>query len=189
MGPAFDPGTAGEILGSMITPAVLISASGTLVLSTTNRLGRIVDRVRVLQMEAEHLPPAEQADDLMAERRELILDQITRQAERVSLLQHTATTLYFAIGLLVATSLAIGISATAGWAFGWVPVTLGMCGASALLVGAVLLIREARLAVRATLSEMAYVQRVVARKMGRLIVAGHSKPIHSSKLDVMVSDT
>jgi len=37
---------------AMITPAVLISASGTLVLSTGNRLGRIVDRVRVLTAEA-----------------------------------------------------------------------------------------------------------------------------------------
>ncbi|HYU33146.1 MAG TPA: DUF2721 domain-containing protein [Thermoanaerobaculia bacterium] len=30
----------------MIAPAVLISASGTLVLSTSNRLTRVVDRVR-----------------------------------------------------------------------------------------------------------------------------------------------
>ena len=44
---------AGEVLGAMITPAVLISASGTLVLSTSNRLSRVVDRVRVLSAEAE----------------------------------------------------------------------------------------------------------------------------------------
>jgi hypothetical protein len=30
----------------MITPALLISASGTLSLSTANRLGRVVDRIR-----------------------------------------------------------------------------------------------------------------------------------------------
>ena len=34
---------AGEILGAMITPALLISASGTLSLSTANRLGRVVE--------------------------------------------------------------------------------------------------------------------------------------------------
>lgn len=49
----FDAPAAGEILGAMITPAVLISASGTLTLSTSNRLGRIVDRARVLHTEAE----------------------------------------------------------------------------------------------------------------------------------------
>lgn len=43
----------------MITPAVLISASGTLVLSTSNRLTRVVDRVRTLAREAEALQELE----------------------------------------------------------------------------------------------------------------------------------
>ena len=34
----------------MITPAVLISASGTMILSTSTRLGRVVDRVRSLKL-------------------------------------------------------------------------------------------------------------------------------------------
>ncbi len=42
-----------EVLGAMITPAVLISAGGTLVLSTSNRLSRVVDRVHVLAADAE----------------------------------------------------------------------------------------------------------------------------------------
>ena len=46
-------GPASEVLSGMITPALLISASGTLVLSTSNRLSRVVDRVRVLTAEAE----------------------------------------------------------------------------------------------------------------------------------------
>ncbi|HJZ53726.1 MAG TPA: DUF2721 domain-containing protein [Gemmataceae bacterium] len=173
MGLMFDPGTAGTagvILGAMITPAVLISASGTLVLSTTNRLSRIVDRVRVLHTQAEALPAAEEADQETAEKRALISDQIIRQAQRINLLQAAATSLYLAISLLVATSLAVGVSASAGGAFAWVPVGLGLCGATALLVGAVLLIREARLAVRSTLAEMEYVKRVVARKTGYLLV-------------------
>jgi hypothetical protein len=176
MWPTSEPGTAGAILGAMITPAVLISASGTLVLSTTNRLSRIVDRVRVLQAEAEKLPPAEQADEETDERRDLIADQIHRQGHRISLLQAAATSLYTAISLFVATSLAIGLSASAGWAFGWVPVGLGLCGATALLLGAVLLIREARMAVRSTLNEMAYVMRVVERKTGRLLLPGSVRP-------------
>jgi len=36
------------VLTAMITPAVLISASGTMILSTSTRLGRVVDRVRSL---------------------------------------------------------------------------------------------------------------------------------------------
>ena len=37
-----------SVLGAMITPAVLISACGALILSTSVRLGRVVDRVRAL---------------------------------------------------------------------------------------------------------------------------------------------
>jgi hypothetical protein len=44
-----------EVLGGMITPAVLISASGVLVPSTSNRVGRAIDRVRVLAAEVERL--------------------------------------------------------------------------------------------------------------------------------------
>ena len=44
-----------EILGAMITPAVLISACGVLVLSTSNRVGRTVERVRSLAAEVERL--------------------------------------------------------------------------------------------------------------------------------------
>jgi len=37
-----------QILAAMITPAVLISACGTLVFSTSSRVSRVVDRVRAL---------------------------------------------------------------------------------------------------------------------------------------------
>jgi hypothetical protein len=37
-----------SLLSAMITPAVLISACGTLILSNSLRLGRIIDRVREL---------------------------------------------------------------------------------------------------------------------------------------------
>jgi hypothetical protein len=40
--------TALDLLSAMITPAVLISACGTLIVSTSSRLARIVDRARGL---------------------------------------------------------------------------------------------------------------------------------------------
>ena len=58
-------GSATEVLAAMIPPALLISASGTLVLSTSNRLSRVVDRVRVLARDAEQLQatPSAAPDD------------------------------------------------------------------------------------------------------------------------------
>jgi hypothetical protein len=159
---------ASQVLGAMITPAILISASGTLVLSTSNRLGRVVDRVRTLEAEAEKLSApngmsAEEADD----KRELITDQLGRLVRRIRYLQTAVTILYASIGMLVATSLTVGLSAALDWALGWVPIGLGLCGASALLFASVLLVREARLAVKATLLEMAYVRKVVARRTAK----------------------
>ncbi|HEY3788927.1 MAG TPA: DUF2721 domain-containing protein [Urbifossiella sp.] len=181
MPPMFDAPTAGEILGAMITPAVLISASGTLTLSTTNRLGRIVDRVRSLHSEAEQLPPWDATDIDALERRALIADQISRQSQRIGILQATIITLYVAISMLVGSSLAIGISAALrGW-FSWLPVVLGLLGAGALFVGAVLLIREARLAVKSTLVELAFIERMVARRTG--------EPLPSTKHEKVTNPT
>lgn len=153
---------ASEVLGAMITPAVLISASGTLVLSTSNRLTRVVDRVRALAAEAERMRQEEASPDAEA-RRTLISDQLPILSKRVLVLRSALEALYAAIGLLVATSIAVGISAALGWAYGWVPVISGLAGASALLWGSLLLVREARLAVGSTLQEMEFLGKEVAR--------------------------
>ena len=44
-----------EFLTAMVTPALLISATGSLVLSTSTRLGRVVDRVRELEKRLSEL--------------------------------------------------------------------------------------------------------------------------------------
>jgi hypothetical protein len=162
----FEAATAADVLGGMITPAVLISACGTLTLSTTNRLGRIVDRVRTLSEQAEELPAWSPADIDAQEKRALISDQIASQSARVRYLQVAVISLYTAITLLVGSSLAIGLSAAANGLFPAAPAVLGLLGATALLVAAVLLIFDARRAVRSTYRELEYIQRMVARRTG-----------------------
>ncbi|MBM3979192.1 MAG: DUF2721 domain-containing protein [Planctomycetes bacterium] len=165
---------AGEILGAMITPALLISASGTLALSTANRLGRVVDRIRALNDMAEGLPDGVVTDEVV-DKRALIADQIGWHTLRLRLLQRTIVTLYVAIGLLVGASLTVGLSASTKWALGWVPVLFGLSGAFALLFAAGMLIRESRFAVRGAEVEIEYVRKVVARKTTVPLVR-HEKP-------------
>lgn len=165
---------AGEILGAMITPALLISASGTLALSTANRLGRVVDRIRALNEMAEGLPDGVVTDEVV-DKRALIADQIHWHTLRLFLLQRTIVTLYVAIGLLVGASLTVGLSASTKWALGWIPVTFGLSGAFALLFAAGMLIRESRFAVRGAQVEIEYVRKVVARKTTVPLVR-HEKP-------------
>jgi hypothetical protein len=154
---------AGEVLAAMITPAVLISASGMLVLSTSNRLGRVVDRIRELTDLAEQLPD-ESPDERVAEKRALIADQVAWLTRRLLLLQRALVIFYASIGLLVGSSLTVGLSAAAHGTLNWVPIVLALGGATGLMSGAVILVLEARLAVHGTLNELDYVRKVVARK-------------------------
>jgi hypothetical protein len=145
---------AAEVLGAMITPAVLISASGTLVLSTSNRLSRVVDRVRTLSSEAEQAA-SPGGRPLVPRRAVLIASQLVQLAQRAEMLRTALTTLYASIGLFVATSL--GVASVVLFAF-WnlVAIVPGIAGAFALLYGSLLLVREARLAIVSTLEEMDY---------------------------------
>lgn len=154
---------AGEVLAAMITPAVLISASGMLVLSTSNRLGRVVDRIRALTDLAEQLPE-ESADELVIEKRSLIADQVASLSGRLLNLQNALVIFYASIGLLVASSLTVGLSAAANGTLNVVPIVLALLGATGLMLGAFMLLQEARLAVRGTLNELDHIRRVVARK-------------------------
>src|ERR687892_964311 len=149
-----------EILGAMITPAVLISASGVLVLSTSNRVGRTVDRVRALAAEVERLQLLPESGSVSSEskasKRKRVADQLAQLSARAVLLRSAMTALYSAIGLLVTTSILVGVVALLQWQYSSLPVVVGFAGACALLYGSLLLVREARLALRSTLQEVAF---------------------------------
>src|SRR5213075_1024203 len=96
------------VLTAMITPAVLISASGTMILSTSTRLGRVVDRVRSLSDRLQELSRAESPAEFAEERRAMLYDQLDKLTSRSRLLQRALTTFYLAVGVFVASSVAIG---------------------------------------------------------------------------------
>ena len=155
--------SASEVLSAMITPALLISASGTLVLSTSNRLSRVVDRVRLLSNDADVLP----RDADLDEKRRLITAQLTNLAARALILRSALAVLYMAIGFLVATSIGAGLLAALGLGYAWVPIGLAMFGACALLWGSVLLVREGRLAIASTLEEVRYIRHSMSPPLRR----------------------
>src|SRR6266849_2789411 len=151
------------VLTSMITPAVLISASGTMILSTSTRLGRVVDRVRSLSDRLQTLPDDDTKVDLLDEKRAMIFDQLDKLTSRSRLLQRALTTFYLAVGIFVATSVAIGVVAFSGARFGWIPVAMGLVGAFFLFYGSMLLVFEARLALSTTHAEMDFIWRTTKR--------------------------
>jgi hypothetical protein len=169
-----DPGLGGNpfalggtlaVLSAMITPAVLISACGSLAISTSNRLSRTIERARKLSEQFAVLSkPAEPGvaatvDPVVDQHRAVLFDQLERATRRAQLLQRTMTRLYLAISVFVATSVAIGIVMVVGRRFAWIPVTFGLVGAGLLFHASVLLIIESRVSLTAIQSEMDFVWR------------------------------
>jgi hypothetical protein len=146
------------VLTAMITPAVLISACGSMILSTSSRLGRVVDRVRMLSDRFESMP--NQKGDSSKERQTLIFQQLDKLTSRARILQRCMVTFYLSLGMFVATSVAIGIVPFSGNPrYNMIPVGLGILGACFLFYGSVLLILEARLALSTIHTEMDFIWR------------------------------
>jgi hypothetical protein len=146
------------VLSAMITPAVLISACGTLILSTSNRLGRVIDRVRSISTSLEELF-AQPDREFAAARREEMERQILIQTRRGRLLQRSLTSFYVALGFFVGTTVSIGVLSYAP-KLGPLPGSLGMIGTLTLLYGCMLLLGETRLALRSVDLEMEFVIRL-----------------------------
>lgn len=150
--------SAVAVLTAMITPAVLISACGSMILSTSHRLGRVVDRVRALSDKLEEL--AKIGDDAR-ERQAIIFAQLDKLTSRARILQRSMVTFYLALGMFVSTSVAIGVVAFIPGkpSYTLVPVIVGLVGACFLFYGSVLLIFEARLALSTIHAEMDFIWR------------------------------
>jgi len=165
------------VLTAMITPAVLISACGTMILSTSSRLGRVVDRVRSLSDKLEELAHVEGNIELLDDRRAVIFDQLDRLTSRARILQRSMTSFYMALGIFVATSVAIGIVAVTTTRYSWIPVVVALIGSGFLFYGSMLLIFEARLALSTIHTEMDFIWRFTKHFAPQELVERH-KPHH-----------
>jgi hypothetical protein len=153
------------VLTAMITPAVLISACGALILSTSTRLGRVVDRVRLLIDRFEEMSQSGDEVQLYEERRVVIFEMLDRLTDRARLLQRGMTVFYLSLAAFVLTSVAIGlVTAVGGAAYAWLAVATGLLGSSGLFYGSVLLVFEARLALSTINAEMDFIW-----KLGRAL--------------------
>lgn len=143
-----------NLLSAMITPAVLISACGTLIMSTSMRLARIVDRVRELSQSTEEMFGTESIA-FAEERRSEFERQLSVHTQRGKIIQNALTGFYLSLGLLVAATVSIGLTSLIHQ-LSWLPTLLGIAGTITLFYGSVLLIAETRLALRSVNSEMQF---------------------------------
>lgn len=134
------------ILSAMITPVVLIMASGSLILSTSQRLGREIERTRKLGNRLHELTDDEAVKN--GEREEILSSylQLKRSTRRVRHLQRAMTGLYLSLLFFVVTSISMGMVDLLLLSSNWVPVLFVLMGATLLLYSCIELISESRLA-------------------------------------------
>ena len=142
-----------SVLSAMITPAVLISACGSLILATSDRLSKAVTRKREISSALIPRAADQRVDDREEERR-MLFTQLDFVTTRSRLLQRALSRLYAALAFFVGTSVAIGLVAITSSKFTVVPIALGLIGAGLLLYAAFLLIKESRFALAAVNEEM-----------------------------------
>lgn len=133
------------ILAAMVGPALLITATASLLISANNRLARVVDRLRSLIAGWETL------DD---ESRDEAGLQIDRHRKRAHIVLRACRLLYMALGSFVGTSLTLAIDAFTGFQMIAVPTVLAVLGVLLLLGASMALWREVSLSVQSFDLEM-----------------------------------
>ena len=134
-----------RILSSMLAPALLMAATGSLLISANNRLARVVDRLRSLMGQWELTP---------GEHRAVLEVQIRRHRARATHVMRACVMLYVSLGCFVGTSLALAVDAYAGFRLGGVPTGLAVAGVLGLLAASLFLGLEVTLAVRSFDAEL-----------------------------------
>lgn len=146
-----------DVLSAMITPAVLILASGSLIMTTSSRLIRVIDRIREMVAALESLD--ESPADHREARREHLFAHLKTNTVRARLLQRAMALLYVGISFFIATSVAIGVVSLLHVDVGWIPMLTGFFGAGLLFTASLYLIYESRLALATTYAEMDYIRK------------------------------
>jgi len=140
----------------MITPAVLILATGQLILTTSQRLARSMDRARKLSDSLESMGGGNAIVKVNEKKKDLLFLLLKLTAQRSQKLQQAMSVLYIALSLFVCTSVSIGLLEVFGFVQGWIPVTLGLTGIALMFYATILLITETRIALGTVKREMNY---------------------------------
>lgn len=137
-----------SIISAMITPAILILATGNLIATSMILHARIVDRTRYLIRRRIELHASDAGQAAVA------TALIGRSQHRLTLIGRSLSVFYLAIGFFVVASLAIAVTSEFAWLPRSVPTIVTVVGAALLLLGALMTFYDTRLATNVTLTEI-----------------------------------
>ncbi len=161
-----DPNTPFAALSLIVAPAVLTNASSILILSTSNRLARAIDRARSLatQLEQPHAIPVAFTG--------LRLKELASSERRALMLLSALRLFYASLGAFAGAALTSLLGAALmdsrqgglSTVFELIAVGAGFVGVAGLIFGCVLLLRETRIAVLVVTEEAALLRDHFARR-------------------------
>ena len=154
-------------LSAMITPALFLTATGSLIISTSNRLSRIVDRVRGLNDSLDRIGRAPGDLDFVPERLELLYDALDRMHGRSEHVRVALMLLYLAFGSFCGTSLSLALDVWLSNRIRFLPTTLAILGVCLLFVASTRMVLEAMAAIRGNDLEMKFYRQLEARRQGK----------------------
>lgn len=143
-------------LTAMISPALFLTATGSLIISTSNRMSRIVDRIRDLTDLSDQIDRGVTELDFPEHRRQHIANQLEHLVWRSDRVRSALTALYAGLTAFVGTSLGLAIDVLLGHLVEAVPTMLAVCGVVLLMAASVQLVREARAALRSNRLEISF---------------------------------
>ncbi len=143
-------------LTAMISPALFLTATGSLIISTSNRMSRIVDRIRALTEVSDQIDRGDTDLDFPERRRQHIDAQLERLVDRSDLVRSALTMLYASLTAFVGTSLGLAVDVLLGHLVEAVPTMLAVAGVVLLMAASLQLVREARTALRGNHLEVAF---------------------------------
>lgn len=134
--------TSGAVatIAAMITPALLLLGSASLVASALMRMARVVDRARVLISIAH-----EGGLDKIGITTDQMLSWLQSHAQRARYAERSITLLYSAIVVFILTCLSIALDRALGGGLNGLPVMLAVAGTLLLLAGGAYMVAESRL--------------------------------------------
>ena len=173
-----------EFLTAMVTPTLLISATGSLVLSTSTRLGRVIDRVRHLEERLTALILTEDKEKfpLYEKRLEVVVDLLDKVTSRSRILQRAMAAFYYGLALFILTSVTIAAAGLFN-IYRWLPIPIGVVGIMFLLYGSVLMIKETWMATATVNREMDFTWEL-ARRVAPMEITSKYKRIETGEYKV-----
>ena len=139
-----------SVLSLIVAPSILTNASSVLVMSTSNRLARAVDRARELSKQLET------AGEFASEESQRRLKELSAAEGRAMLLLRALRSFYVALGGFAAAALVSllgALTVPVGWltavqSLEVLGVFSGLVAVGGIIYGAILLLRETRIAVQ-----------------------------------------